>query len=106
MCQRSRTLRRPVGRTDLDFIRDMETRQHLGGALHNWPVVRTSHNDAYHRLCHAINPYPIPLTREGMIFSLDTPWMQSVASSSALREGLSTAGRRCRPTRADTCIIC
>src|SRR5438093_3960877 len=93
MRQCSRTLRRPVGRTYRDFIRDVKTRQHLGGALHNWPVVRASHNNAYHSLCHATNPYPIPLRQgEGMTFSLDTLYMQSVASSRALREGLHTAG--------------
>ena len=92
MRQRRRTLRRPVGRTDGDFIRDVKTRQHLGGAMHNWPVIRASHNNAYYRLFHAAAPYSptLPYRRESDIL-LDTLCMQSVASSCALRESFHTA---------------
>jgi hypothetical protein len=41
-----------------------------------------------------------------MTFSLDTLYVQSVASSRARREGLHTAGRMRWSTRLDTSIIC
>src|SRR5215471_17128416 len=92
-----------MGRTHRDLIRNVKTRQHLGGALHNRPVVGASHDNAYYRLYHVCRSSSYTsFMRENMTCSLGALGIQSVASSGAKRESQYAASVLMRYNRHAT----